>query len=139
MKVVQIKAGRVLAGLTQEELAKVSGVALPTIKRIESTGPDYSGSPDTLKKLTSAILARGVELVESDGQSEHGAGVRFTHIDPSGSLRRCAQDIKEGMEFMRSALLHAPQGGVEIRIRHALEVTVAAHVEAQEALKNIEE
>lgn len=71
MTAAQIRAARALIGMTQAELAAVSGVSLPTIKRIE-TGADAKVS--TVAHLQSALEAAGIEFIPENGG---GAGVRL--------------------------------------------------------------
>jgi len=71
MTAAQIRAARALIGMTQAELAAMSGVSLPTIKRIE-TGADAKVS--TVASLQSALEAAGVEFIPENGG---GAGVRL--------------------------------------------------------------
>lgn len=55
----QIRAARAFLNWSQDELAKQANVSAPTIKRIESKGPD-SSSLSTIKAIKSALEAGGV-------------------------------------------------------------------------------
>jgi predicted transcriptional regulator len=56
-----------MAGITQAELAKTSGVSLPTIKRLEVGSGRLGVRLDTLKKLQCALEAAGVEFIAENG------------------------------------------------------------------------
>ena len=71
MLAAQIRAGRGLVNMTQARLAEVSGVSLPTIKRIE-TGGDARVS--TIDALRAALESAGVEFIAENGG---GPGVRL--------------------------------------------------------------
>lgn len=78
MTVEQIKAARALLRWNQADLAKASGVSLPTIRRLEAqTGPltGYSRTQDAIRE---AIEMAGIEFVEAGSSSAPaGAGVRL--------------------------------------------------------------
>lgn len=67
----QMRAARALIEMTQAKLASVSGVSLPTIKRIE-TGADARHS--TVNIIRAALEAAGVEFIAENGG---GVGVRL--------------------------------------------------------------
>lgn len=71
----QLRAARVLAGLTADQLAKLSGVSLNTIKRAEAADGAYSMMPANLRAITQALGNQGVVCF---GRDEHGGeGVRM--------------------------------------------------------------
>jgi transcriptional regulator with XRE-family HTH domain len=72
----QIKAARELLAWSQEEIAKASGVSIPTIKRLEAAGGDLGGRPETNEKIVAALEKAGVEFFD-DGQ-----GVRLKPQKP---------------------------------------------------------
>jgi transcriptional regulator with XRE-family HTH domain len=61
----QIRAGRHLASLSQADLAKATGLSLPTIKRAESER-DVSFSEDAIAHIRAAIEDAGVEFTNGD-------------------------------------------------------------------------
>ncbi|MFN3350028.1 helix-turn-helix domain-containing protein [Pseudorhodoplanes sp.] len=69
----QLKAARALLGWSQEDLAKIAGVSLPTVKRLESADGLLGGRDDTIDKLRTAIENAGIEFLHDKG----GIGVRF--------------------------------------------------------------
>lgn len=70
----QIKAARALVGMSQNDLAKASGVSVPTIKRLESQEGEMGGRPATILAIRSALEAAGVIFVPENGE---GPGVRL--------------------------------------------------------------
>ncbi|MDO8875807.1 MAG: helix-turn-helix transcriptional regulator [Pseudolabrys sp.] len=74
----QMRAARALLGFDQRELAKASGLSLPTIQRMESSGGVVRGNVDSLMKLVEALAANGIELIgEGAASSGGGRGVRL--------------------------------------------------------------
>jgi transcriptional regulator with XRE-family HTH domain len=55
----QLKAGRILAGLSQADVARKAGVELLTVRRAEASG---SVAPETIAKIVEAIEAAGIEF-----------------------------------------------------------------------------
>ena len=74
----QMRAARALLGIDQRELAKRSGLSLPTIQRMEASGGVVRGNVDSLMKLVDALAANGIELIgEGATSSGGGRGVRL--------------------------------------------------------------
>ena len=74
----QMRAARALAGVDQRELAKRSGLSVPTIQRMEASDDVIRGNVDSLMKLIAAIEAFGIELIgEGMLSSSGGRGVRL--------------------------------------------------------------
>jgi transcriptional regulator with XRE-family HTH domain len=69
----QIRAARQLAKLSQADIAKATGLSIPTIKRAESER-DVSVSADAVAAIRAAIEAAGVEFIAENGG---GQGVRI--------------------------------------------------------------
>lgn len=70
----QTKAARALLAWSQEDLARASGVSIPTVKRLESVDGPIGGRADTGTKLQAALEAAGVEFIAENGG---GPGVRL--------------------------------------------------------------
>jgi transcriptional regulator with XRE-family HTH domain len=70
----QVKAARALLGLSQAELAKLSGLGIATVKRLE-IATELRGAASTLWKIQTALEEAGVEFLSADKQS--GPGVRL--------------------------------------------------------------
>ena len=68
-----MRAARALLEIDQRELAQRSGLSLPTIKRMESSGGVVRGNVDSLMKLVEALAASGIELI-GEGAASHGGG-----------------------------------------------------------------
>ena len=73
-----MRAARALLGLDQRQLAKVAGLSLPTIQRMESSDGVVRGNVDSLMKLVDALDANGIELIgEGAASTGGGRGVRL--------------------------------------------------------------
>jgi transcriptional regulator with XRE-family HTH domain len=70
----QLKAARALLAWSQERLAAVAGVSIPTIKRLESQDGPLGGRGVTGAKIRGALEAAGVEFIDENGG---GPGVRL--------------------------------------------------------------
>jgi len=74
----QMRAARALLGIDQRELAKLAGVSLPTIQRMEASDGQVRGVVDTLMKVIGALEAAGIELIGEYAQSMGtGRGIRL--------------------------------------------------------------
>lgn len=74
----QMRAARALLGIDQRELARLAGVSLPTIQRMEASDGQVRGVVDTLMKVIGALEAAGIELIGENAQSTGiGRGIRL--------------------------------------------------------------
>ena len=75
----QMRAARALLGLDQRDLARLSGLSLPTIQRMESSPGSVRAVVDSLERVLAAFTRGGVELI-ADGAPSAGSGfgVRLT-------------------------------------------------------------
>ncbi len=74
----QLRAARALLALDQRKLAKLAGLSLPTIQRMEASDGVIRGNVDSLMKLTAALRKAGVELLGEGAVSQGmGRGVRL--------------------------------------------------------------
>jgi transcriptional regulator with XRE-family HTH domain len=74
----QLRAARALARLDQRKIAKLSGLSVPTIQRMEASEGVIRGNVDSLMKLIGALDAAGIELIgEGAVSSAGGRGVRL--------------------------------------------------------------
>jgi len=74
----QMRAARALLGIDQRELARRSGLSLPTIQRMEASDRVIRGNVESLMKLVEALAANGIELIgEGATSSRGGRGVRL--------------------------------------------------------------
>lgn len=69
----QMRAARALLGLDQRELARLSGLSLPTIQRMETSEGSVRAVVDSLEKVLEALAVAGVEMIP-DGAPSAGAG-----------------------------------------------------------------
>ena len=70
----QVKAARALLGLSQNELAKKTGLGIATIKRLELS-TELRGAATTLWRVQTVLENAGVEFLTAS--SESGPGVRL--------------------------------------------------------------
>jgi len=74
----QMRASRALLGIDQRQLAKVAGLSLPTIQRMEASEGVVRGNIESLMKVVDALSASGIELIgEGATSSGGGRGVRL--------------------------------------------------------------
>jgi transcriptional regulator with XRE-family HTH domain len=74
----QLRAARVLLGIDQRRLAKLSGLSVPTIQRMEASETMVRGNVDSLVKLIHALNAAGIEMIDEGAASRsEGRGVRL--------------------------------------------------------------
>jgi predicted transcriptional regulator len=79
----QMRAARALLGIDQSELARLTGVSLPTIRRMEASGGVVRGVVDTLMKVIDGLDRAGVILIGEDTPSpDGGRGVRLKGARP---------------------------------------------------------
>lgn len=77
----QMRAARALLGIDQRALAQLSGVSLPTIRRMEASGGTVRGTVTTLTRIVEALDAAGVELIGNEQASAgRGRGVRLREV-----------------------------------------------------------
>ena len=72
---IQIRAARVLVGLSQNDLAERASVSLGTIKRIEAARVEVAGTAQTMARIQRALESAGIIFIDQDG--ERGPGVRL--------------------------------------------------------------
>ena len=80
----QIKAARALLGWSQNNLAVASGLSTPTVKRIESTGGELGGRPETTARIVVALEKAGAEFIAEDAGG--GVGVRLRQGREAGTI-----------------------------------------------------
>ncbi|NVN87921.1 MAG: helix-turn-helix transcriptional regulator [Rhodopseudomonas sp.] len=79
----QMRAARALLGIDQRTLAKLSGVSVPTIQRMEASDGNVRGIVDSLTKVVDALNRAGVELIGEHARSDEGGrGVRLRQPGP---------------------------------------------------------
>lgn len=75
---LQIRAARAILGIDQRTLARLAGLSVPTIQRMEANTGVVGGMVDSLTRVVSAIEAAGVELIAEGAPSGGGGrGVRL--------------------------------------------------------------
>lgn len=79
----QMRAARAMLGVDQRELARLSGLSLPTIQRMETSDGVVRGNVDSLMKLVDALQEAGIELIgDNAASSQGGRGVRLSTPGP---------------------------------------------------------
>ena len=79
----QMRAARAMLGVDQRELARLSGLSLPTVQRMETSDGVVRGNVDSLMKLVGALQEAGIELIGDNAASNQGGrGVRLTTPAP---------------------------------------------------------
>ena len=74
----QIRAARALLGVDQKTLARMAGLSVPTIQRMEANESIVGGMVDSLTRVVVAIEAAGVDLIAEGATSGNGGrGVRL--------------------------------------------------------------
>ena len=76
----QIRAARFALRLSAEELARASGVSLPTIQRFEQHDGVPPSRSSKLLDVQSALEAAGIEFI---GTPDDGPGIRLRRKPPS--------------------------------------------------------
>ncbi len=74
----QIKAARALIGMTQEDIAKATGLSVQTIKRMETAGTHRS-TVATVLAVQKTLESAGIVFI-----SENGGGVGVRLAKPRG-------------------------------------------------------
>jgi len=80
----QLRAARALLGIDQRQLAKLSGLSVPTIQRMEASETMVRGNVDSLVKLIAAFETAGIEMIDNGAVSNAGGrGVRLKAVSGS--------------------------------------------------------
>ncbi|ABD06011.1 putative transcriptional regulator, XRE family [Rhodopseudomonas palustris HaA2] len=78
-----MRAARALLGIDQRALAKLAGVSVPTIQRMEASDGNVRGIVESLTRVVDALNRAGVELIGERARSEDGGrGVRLRQASP---------------------------------------------------------
>jgi transcriptional regulator with XRE-family HTH domain len=84
----QMRAARALLGLNQTQLAKLAGVGIATVKRIEAESGQIRGAAQTIWKIQTALENAGVRFIDADENA--GVGLRLKasrlRLDSSNSF-----------------------------------------------------
>ncbi|MET3661145.1 hypothetical protein ABID44_001465 [Aquamicrobium ahrensii] len=87
----QIAAGRVLAGVGQDRLAKLANISVTTLRRMESSEGPASGLLNNVRAVKAALENLGIRFIPENGG---GVGVRLKFN--SSEVRRIATLEGEG-------------------------------------------
>jgi predicted transcriptional regulator len=69
----QIRAARALLGIDQRELARLAGLSVQTVQRMEACPGSVRAVVDSLEKIVLALAEAGVEMI-AEGAPSHGTG-----------------------------------------------------------------
>jgi len=112
VSIKQIKAARELLGWSQEAIAEASGVSIPTIKRLEATGGELGGRPETGEKIIAALEKAGVEFIDEDGG---GPGVRIRKSTKGAEeISRQIDALEDKISSMPAPTEPSPEAGMNI-------------------------
>jgi hypothetical protein len=87
----QIAAGRVLAGIGQERLARLAGIPVTMLRRMEAGNGPPSAPADTISAVETTLKNFGVNFIAENGG---GVGVRLKFN--SSEVRRIGTLENEG-------------------------------------------
>lgn len=74
----QLRASRALLGIDQRQLARLAGVSLPTVQRMEASEGTVRGKIESLTRIVGALEAAGIDLIAENATSSGGGrGVRL--------------------------------------------------------------
>mgnify|MGYP005847135541 CR=1 FL=1 len=77
----QMRAARALLAIDQRELARISSLSLPTIRRMEACDGTVRGNVESLMKVVDALQIAGIELIGEGAESlARGRGVRLQRL-----------------------------------------------------------
>lgn len=65
MRGEQIKAARMMLGITAQELAQLADVSVPTIQRMDSAKGPVPGRYDTVERVKRALEKKGIQFLET--------------------------------------------------------------------------
>ena len=112
VSIKQIKAARELLGWSQEAIAESSGVSIPTIKRLEATGGELGGRPETGEKIIAALEKAGVEFIAENGG---GPGVRIRKSAKGAEeISRQIDALEDKISSMPAPTEPSPEAGMNI-------------------------
>ncbi|MGB6439364.1 MAG: helix-turn-helix transcriptional regulator [Methyloceanibacter sp.] len=80
----QVKAARALLGLSQSQLAEMTGLGIATIKRLE-VSTELRGAATTLWKVQTALEEAGVEFLPASHESGPGVRLKVSGRSPKSS------------------------------------------------------
>ena len=79
-----MRAARAILGITQEKLAELAGVSVPTVQRMEAGNGVPRVIVDTMLKVIAALEKEGVVLIADHQPSTSGGrGIRLQSPPPT--------------------------------------------------------
>jgi transcriptional regulator with XRE-family HTH domain len=98
----QIKAARALLAWSQEKLADMSGVSIPTIKRLEADDGELGGRTETRAKIIAAIEGAGVSFTVEGEPGVIMMGLRNSYL-PSLPTSFLERDLSRAIQRIERA------------------------------------
>jgi len=102
----QIAAARTLADMTQQRLAELANVSVPTVKRIEGSKGTSAGSTNNVLAVINVLKAAGITFLDGNYSGSGGPGVRLTQ--PAGASIDVNTD--ETVQYKEHLTNDAPPG-----------------------------
>lgn len=110
-----LRVARLAVGLKQGDLAVMTGLSEPTIRRIEAAGPGFPNMrTGTIEAVISALVNRGVQFVEDGIYTRDGVRLQALPYGATGPKMRQMRD-KLGLNLAR---LSAVAGVSDETVRH---------------------
>ena len=69
----QMRAARALLGIDQKTLARLAGVSVPTVQRMEASAGNVRGMIESLTRIVEALDRAGIELIGEGATRSGGA------------------------------------------------------------------
>jgi transcriptional regulator with XRE-family HTH domain len=79
-----LRAARALLKLGQQELSEMTGVSVPTIKRLEGGSGPLRATYETVASVVEALDSLGIEWIDGNGH-EPTVALKKTTVSESGS------------------------------------------------------
>jgi len=110
----QMRAARALLRMEQAKLSELSGISLPTIKRLETTSGPLRAQEGTLASIVDTLEKSGIEFIgEGDRSVTGGVGIRLLQNEDAHEWNRkvdevlsCIPDALHRADIAEIARLH---------------------------------
>lgn len=90
----QMRAARALLRMEQAKLSELSGVSLPTIKRLETTSGTLRAQAVTLASIVGTLEKCGIEFIgDSQRSMAGGVGIRLVRNEDADSWNKKVNEV----------------------------------------------
>jgi transcriptional regulator with XRE-family HTH domain len=86
----QLRAARALLKLGQQELSEMTGVSVPTIKRLEGGAGPLRATYETVASIVEALDSLGIEWIDGNGH-EPTVALKKAPNDAAGPLKAASR------------------------------------------------